>query len=192
MGLEATAGQSSSTVVEMYDPQKLQVRTDVRLEDVPMVAPGQPVEITTASSSQTIHGRVLQVTSSANIQKNTLEVKVELLDPPMTVGPEMLATATFLSPQNDGSRETQSPAERMFVPASLVQSQMSQPFVWIADEHSTAQSRPVEIGGKSNDDLVEIKSGLKVTDKLITSGLEGLRNGSRIKLSGDDQKLGLK
>ncbi len=104
----------------------------------------------------------------------------------------MLATATFLSPQNDGSRETQSPAERMFVPASLVQSQRSQPFVWIADEHSTAQSRPVEIGGKSNDDLVEIKSGLKVTDKLITSGLEGLRNGSRIKLSGDDQKLGLK
>ncbi len=192
MGLETTAGQSSSTVVEMYDPQKLQVRTDVRLEDVPMVAPGQPVEITTASSSQTIHGRVLQVTSSANIQKNTLEVKVELLDPPMTVGPEMLATATFLSPQNDGSRETQRPAERMFVPASLVQSQGSHSFVWIADERSTAQSRPVEIGGKSNDDLVEIRSGLKVTDKLITSGLEGLRNGSRIKLSGDDQKLGLK
>ncbi len=104
----------------------------------------------------------------------------------------MLATATFLSPQNDGSRETQSPAERMFVPASLVQSQGSHSFVWIADERSTAQSRPVEIGGKSNDDLVEIRSGLKVTDKLITSGLEGLRNGSRIKLSGDDQKLGLK
>ncbi len=192
MGLEAAAGLSSSTVVEMYDPQKLQVRTDVRLEDVPMVAPGQPVEITTASSSQTILGRVLQITSSASIQKNTLEVKVELLDPPLTVGPEMLATATFLSPPNDGSREMQSPSERMFVPASLVQSPGNQPFVWIADEHFTAQSRPVEIGRKSNDDLVEIRSGLKVTDKLITSGLEGLRNGSRIKISGDDQKLGIK
>ncbi len=192
MGLESTAGQSSSTVVEMYDPQKLQLRTDVRLEDVPMVTPGQPVEITTASTSQTIHGRVLQMTSSANIQKNTLEVKVELLDPPLTVGPEMLATATFLSPQNDGSRETLSPAERMFVPASLVQSQGSQSFIWVADENSKAQSRSVEIGVKSKDDLVEIKSGLKVTDKLIASGLDSLRNGSRIKLSGDDQKLGLK
>ncbi len=40
MGLESTAGQSSSTVVVMYDPQKLQLRTDVRLEDVPMVTPG--------------------------------------------------------------------------------------------------------------------------------------------------------
>lgn len=192
MGLEATAGQSSSTVVEMYDPQKLQVRTDVRLEDVSMVTPGQQVEITTASFSQTIHGRVLQITSSANIQKNTLEVKVEVFDPPLTIGPEMLATATFLSPQNDGSRETQNPPERMFVPASLVRSQGSQSFVWVADENSTAQSRLVEIGGRSNDDLVEIKSGLKVTDKLIASGLDSLRNGSRIKSSGDDQKLGLK
>ncbi len=192
MGLETTAGQSSSTVVEMYDPQKLQVRTDVRLEDVPMVTPGQPVRITTASSSQTIHGRVLQITSSANIQKNTLEVKVELLDPPLTVGPEMLATATFLSPQNDNTHEIQNSTERMFVPISLVQSQGSQAFVWVADENSTARSRTVEVGGKGNDDLVEIKSGLKVTDKLITSGLDALRNGSRIKTSGDDQKLGLK
>ena len=192
MGLEATAGQSASTVVEMYDPQKMQVRTDVRLEDVPMVTPGQPVEIATASSSQTIHGRVLQITSAANVQKNTLEVKVELIDPPLTVGPEMLVTATFLSPENVGSRETQGSAERMFVPASLIQSPGSESLVWVADENSTAQSRSVEIGGKNNDGLVEIKSGLKVTDKLIASGLEGLRNGSRIKISGDDQKLGLK
>ncbi|MDX1925830.1 MAG: efflux RND transporter periplasmic adaptor subunit [Pirellulaceae bacterium] len=192
MGLEATAGQSSSTVVEMYDLQKLQIRTDVRLEDVPLVTPGQPVEVTTASSSQTLHGRVLQITSSANIQKNTLEVKVELLDPPLTVRPEMLATVTFLSPQNDGSLETQNSRERMYVPASLLQSQGSQPFVWVADENSRAQSRAVQIGEKSNEDLVEVKSGLKVTDKLITTGLDELRSGLRIKLSGDDPKLGLK
>ena len=99
MGLDANAGQSSSTVVEMYDPTRLQVRADVRLEDVPMVMPGAPVEIETASSGSVIQGRVLQTTSSANIQKNTLEVKVELIDPPPTVSPEMLVTATFLAPK---------------------------------------------------------------------------------------------
>ncbi len=97
--LRQTAGQSSSTVVEMYDPQKLQVRVDVRLEDVPMVTPGQQVNIETASSADVIHGQVLQITSSANIQKNTLEVKVELLDPPLSVSPEMLVTAAFLAPK---------------------------------------------------------------------------------------------
>ena len=119
MGLETTAGQSSSTVVEMYDPQKLQVRVDVRLEDVPMVTPGQQVNIETASSADVIHGQVLQITSSANIQKNTLEVKVELLDPPLAVSPEMLVTAAFLAPKSDISSDSMREAERIFTIVSM-------------------------------------------------------------------------
>ncbi len=191
MGLETTAGQSSSTVAEMYDPQNLQVRADVRLEDVPMVTKGQPVEIQTASSPQVIQGRVLQLTSSASIQKNTLEVKVELLDPPSTVGPEMLVTATFLAPKNDallGPSET----ERMFVPRSLVQSGDSASFVWIADENSAARRRIIELEGKGGGDLVAVKAGLRVTDKLITNGIEGLREGARVKITGDDLTIGMK
>ena len=191
MGLEATAGQSSSTVAEMYDPQNLQVRADVRLEDVPMVTKGQPVEIQTASSSQVIHGRVLQLTSSASIQKNTLEVKVELLDPPTTVGPEMLVTATFLAPKNDASLSP-TETERMFVPRSLVQTGESTSFVWVADENSAARKRFIELDGKGGGDLVAIKSGLRVTDKLITSGIKGLREGGRVKITGDDQTIGMK
>ncbi|MCA9172789.1 MAG: HlyD family efflux transporter periplasmic adaptor subunit, partial [Planctomycetales bacterium] len=173
MGLEATAGQSSSTVAEMYDPQNLQVRADVRLEDVPFVSPGQPVEIQTASSSEVIHGRVLQLTSSANIQKNTLEVKVELLDPPITVSPEMLVTATFLAPKGETSLSPKE-AERMFVPHSLLQTGQSTTFVWVVDEYSAARKCAVELDGKGGSDLVAIRSGLKVTDKLISSGIEGL------------------
>jgi HlyD family secretion protein len=191
MGLEATAGQSSSTVAEMYDPKNLQVRADVRLEDVPMVANGQPVEIQTASSSQVIHGRVLQLTSSASIQKNTLEVKVELLDPPTTVGPEMLVTATFLAPKNDASLSP-TETERMFVPRLLVQTGESTSFVWVADENSAARKRFIELDGKGKGDLVAVKSGLRVTDKLITSGIEGLREGGRVKITGDDQMIGMK
>lgn len=201
MGLETTAGQSSSTVVEMYDPQNLQARTDVRLEDVPMVTPGQPVEIETASSSQLIHGRVLQITSSANIQKNTLEVKVELLDPPSAVSPEMLVTATFLAGNSEASPSSadspDSPdastrAEQMFVPEALVQSPGSQEFVWIVDEKSLARKRFIEIGGKSGEGLVMVKAGLKATDKLVVNGIEGLRDGARIKITGDDLMIGMK
>lgn len=192
MGLESTAGQSSSTVVEMYDPQNLQVRIDVRLEDVPMVTRGQAVEIETASSSRVCHGQVLQVTSSANIQKNTLEVKVELLEPPETVSPEMLVTATFLAPQNKESQDPGRYAERIFVPGSLIQSRDNKPFVWIIDENSTSQARTVQMGGTSSDDLVEIQSGLKVTDRLITSGLDDARNGAKVQWTGDDPRIGLK
>ena len=141
MGLETTAGQSSSTVVEMYDPQRLQVRVDVRLEDVPMVTPGQPVEIETASSTEVIHGQVLQITSSANIQKNTLEVKVELLDPPSSVSPEMLVTAAFLAPKKT-LRPIQSTRDGAHVRSELIRAGDGfTTFSWIVDENSTARKR---------------------------------------------------
>ncbi|XZE17407.1 efflux RND transporter periplasmic adaptor subunit [Pirellulaceae bacterium SH449] len=191
MGLESNAGQSSSTVIEMYDPNRLQVRADVRLEDVPLVTRGQLVEIETASTKAVIHGRVLQMTSSANIQKNTLEVKVELIDPPQAVGPEMLVTATFLAPIVEKRSQEATETERMFAPSQLVQSGDSGAFVWIVDTNDVAQRRSVEVGSSTTGGLLEIKSGLYATDKLIVGGIEGLKQGSPVHVTGDDQTLGL-
>jgi len=190
MGLDASAGQSSSTVVEMYDPKRLQVRADVRLEDVPMVTRGQPVEIETASSAKVIQGRVLQATSSANIQKNTLEVKVELIDPPLNVSPEMLVTATFLAPAMDVFANEPTETERMFVPSELIQSSDSGAFVWVVDADQLSRQRPVTIGGETGDGLVEVRSGLNVTDKLIASGVEELTDSSSVMVTGDDRTIG--
>lgn len=189
MGLESTAGQGSSTVVEMYDPNRLQVRADVRLEDVSMVTRGHPVEIETASFKGVIQGRVLQMTSSANIQKNTLEVKVELIDPPPTVSPEMLVTATFLAPAV--ANRSKEATKRMFVPSQLIQSGDSGAFVWIVDLNDVAQRRTVEVGSPSAGGLMEIGSGLNATDKLIVSGVNGLKQGGLVNVTGDDQTLGM-
>ncbi len=191
MGLDSVAGQSSSTVVEMYEPSQLQVRVDVRLEDVPLVMRGQVVEIETASSKNIIAGRVLQSTSSANIQKNTLEVKVELIDPPITVSPEMLVTATFMAPLTESGADEDTMSERLFVPVSLLQESDAEAFVWIVDANESAQQRIVEVGSETADGLIEIKAGLQVTDKLITSGVGSLTPESPVNVSGDDPRLGV-
>lgn len=191
MGLDTMAGKSSSTVVEMYQPNRLQVRADVRLEDVPLVIRGQQVEVETASSNDVIMGRVLQSTSSANIQKNTLEVKVELIDPPATVSPEMLVTTTFLSPLSEQSGDTSAATERLFIPKSIVHTGDSGAVVWIVDDGATAQRRDVELGNEAADGLVEIISGLRVTDKLITTGSAGLKPGSPVHVVGEDLTLGV-
>lgn len=193
MGLGATAGQSSSTVVEMYDPARLQVRADVRLEDVPLVQPGQPVEIETASSKDKIQGRVLHATSTADIQKNTLEVKVELIDPPSTVSPQMLVTATFIAPASTADASTEpTEAERLFVPKQLVQTGESGSFVWIVDADQRAQRRPVSLGEATDASLIEVHAGLNVTDKLIASGVEGLDPASPVHITGEDGSIGIK
>ena len=191
MGLEANAGQDSSTVVEMYDPLRLQVRADVRLEDVPLVRVGQNVDIETASAKQVIRGRVLQTNSSANIQKNTLEVKVELIDPPDAVRPEMLVTATFLAPETAMSAENQAvQTERIFVPKQLLQNDESGAYVWGIDADQRAQRFVIETGKTVDGELVEVTGGLTVTDKLISSNTDGLKPNVLVHVSGEDRLIG--
>lgn len=192
MGMESSAMQSSSTVVTLYDPKRLQVRADVRLEDVPLIQPGQPVQIETASSKEPLKGVVLSATSSANIQKNTLEVKVAIQDPPPTITPEMLVSTTFLAPPQAKSDQDESQEEeRILVPRSLVESTGNSATVWIVDASGIARKRSVELGKAGTAELVEVTNGLAPTDKLISGGREALSDGDRITITGEDQSLGL-
>lgn len=191
MGMDRSAGHNSSSVVEMYDPNCLQVRADVRLEDVPEVQPGQLVTIETASSDTVIQGRVLQTNSSANIQKNTLEVKVEIIDPPQTIRPEMLVTTTFLAPEKTGEVVSESEErECFFVPKRLVQSGDMGDFIWLVDADGRARKASVQRGESYSEALIEITSGLKVTDKLIASETRQLRDGQWVLIAGEDATLG--
>ena len=90
MGLAPGALQDASTVVTMYDPAQLQVRADVRLENVAQVLKGQKVEIATPAVPGTVVGRVLAITSLTDIQKNTLQVKIAIDSPPAVLKPDML------------------------------------------------------------------------------------------------------
>jgi HlyD family secretion protein len=191
MGLEANASQSSSTIAFMYDPSKLQVRADVRLEDVPKLRNGQRVEIKTASAPEVIQGRVLQATSSANIQKNTLEVKVELIEPPVNVTPEMLVTATFYSLASAETTPSTKSAVRMLVPKQLINTGDTGNFVWTVDERQRAIRKTIALGNPSSGELSEVVSGLNLTDKLIVQGREALTEGLPLKIMGEDTTLGV-
>jgi multidrug efflux pump subunit AcrA (membrane-fusion protein) len=137
-------------------------------------------------------GRVLAVTSTANVQKNTLEVKVAINDPPATIRPEMLVTTAFLAaPRPNTETESGQPPERLLVPRALVDSNERGSVVWIADANGHARRRSIRLRRAGTGELVEVTEGLTPTDKLITSGREGLTDGGRIKITGEDASLGM-
>lgn len=192
MGLSANSGQDASTVLTLYDPAMLQVRCDVRLEDVARVQTGQKVRIETASVGQPFAGEVLRVTSQANIQKNTIEVKVAIPDPPPAARPEMLVQATFLAPEMSAAeRRSAGQVERLLVPRPLVEEDGEARFVWLAAADGTARRRQVKLGQAAAGELVEVVEGLRVTDKLISGGRERLGDGDRINITGEDATLGM-
>lgn len=165
----------------------------MRLEDVPHVQPGQPVQIESAVLSQPLTGEVLTATSVADIQKNTLQVKVAIHSPPPVIKPDMLVQATFLAPERKTEKsEGREDPLRLLVPRPLVESGEGGTSVWVADRlNGTARRQPVTLGKAGTDQLVEVVEGLNAMDKLVAGGREGLTHGDRITVAGDDSTLGI-
>jgi RND family efflux transporter MFP subunit len=187
-GLAPGSLHDSSTVLTMYDPARLQVRADVRLEDVPRLRPGMRARIEAAPlGSGALDGVVARVTYQADVQKNTLPVKVLVTSPPGHLSPEMLCQVTFLAPPTVGKPAEE--AVRLLIPRSLVEGGER---VWVADQASgVARQRVVKLGPTSGD-LAEVLSGLSPTDKLIVGGRDGLREGDRVAVTGEDDSLGVR
>jgi multidrug efflux pump subunit AcrA (membrane-fusion protein) len=186
MGLDPHSLFDSSTVVTLYDPAMLQVRADVRLEDVPRVVPGQRVKIDTPAAPGGLDGEVLFSTSQADIQKNTLQIKVGIKNAPPTVRPDMLVQVTFLAPPSPKGEIADKDAVKLLVPRGLVDLADGGSRVWIADENAdVARLKTIKVGRQAGE-LVEVVDGLSPADKLIAGGRDGLKDGSRIRIAGED------
>lgn len=186
-GMTQMEGHDGSTVITMYRPDKLQVRVDTRFEDIPKVSLGQSVEIDNPALSSPLTGRVLFVSSEANIQKNTLQVKVEIPDPPPVFKPEMLVDVTFLSPASGKeTQDTLTQVARIFIPQNLVRNDAAGSYVWLANQSAkVAVRQTVQTGAVDSQGRVEVTSGLNISSRLIVVGVNGLTNGCRIRILGE-------
>jgi RND family efflux transporter MFP subunit len=183
VGMSTTHSVESdgSTVISLYQPESLQVRADVRFENLPLVQLGQRVEIANPALTKSLSGKVLFINSEADIQKNTLEVKIAIDQPAELLKPQMLVDATFLADEDHAAPESAETA-RIFAPRRLVLAGADGAFVWVANQRlSTAEKIPVATGVQLGD-LVEITRGLNASHRLIDSGFETLRDGQRIQI----------
>jgi RND family efflux transporter MFP subunit len=176
----------TSTVVTLYRPESLQVRVDVRFEDLPQVSADQPVRIENPALSAPLIGRVLFVGSEADIQKNTLQVKLAFDTPPAVLKPEMLVDITFLAPRSSQPADPPSAHLRLYVPRRLVQQDEDGSFVWLADQSAgVARKVRVQTGAAGDGDMIEVLDGLTAASRLIAGGTEQLRPGERIRVMGE-------
>ncbi len=192
-GLSPHSMEDSSTIVTLYDPNMLQLRTDVPLDQVPRVRPGQPVKIETEAVPGGLEGEVLYKTAYTDLQKNTLDVKVAIKNPPPDLRPDMLTRCTYLAGPEAGSETKPTEQFRLLIPGSLVESGEGGSRVWLADQLAgRARLRSIKIGERTGPgDLVEVLEGLNELDKLIVGGREGLKDGARITVTGEDTTQGV-
>jgi HlyD family secretion protein len=187
-GMSPVANADGSTVVTLYRPESLQVRVDVRFEDIPKVVLGQPVQINNPALKKAISGKVLFVSSEANIQKNTLQVKVEIDGEQPVFKPEMLVDVTFLAPKRDESASSVVEQTRLYLPQSVVAGDETGAYVWLADQSEGVVRRtavtpgPTIAGG-----LMEVSGGVTMSSRVVARGHEGLSDGRRIRVVGEEK-----
>ena len=195
VGMTQMQGFDDSTVVTMYQPDRLQVRVDVRFSDLPQVVVNQPVQINNPALSKPLSGRVLLVSSIADIQKNTLEIKVVIDEPPSLFKPDMLVDITFLSSGTGTGTGTGTGAgaesgverSRHFLPRSLVRTDAEGSFVWLADQARGRVRRvAVTLGVRAPGGLVEVTGKLSLGSRVVAGGAQGLVDGQRIRISGEE------
>ena len=182
-------GRDGRTVVTLYRPEMLQVRVDVRFEDIPKVLPGQPVVIENPALSSSLAGTVLFINSEADIQKNTLQVKVAITDPPPVFKPEMLVDVTFLAPEHDADAAAatrQTEEVKLYILPHLIHQDAQGAYVWVADQsRNVARKTRIQTGATAANGLIAITAGLNHSSRIIASGTESLRDGARIRISGE-------
>ncbi len=175
----------SAYVLRLFDPAKLQVRVDVPLADAAKVGVGQPAEIIVdVLPDRVFQGEVTRIVNEADVQKNTLQVKVAIRDPAADLKPEMLARARFMALE---SAAEQIVRERLYVPQGLLRKAADGTVrVWLADQaRLVAVDRPVTPGGGAQDGWIEIDSGLNPGDRLIADPPADLRDGGRLRITGE-------
>jgi RND family efflux transporter MFP subunit len=195
-------GSREAGVLRLYDPARLQVRVDVPMAEAGRVAIGDAAEITTeAAPNRTFAGRVARAVHEANIQRNTVQFKVEVDAASLGEGeggevlkPEMLCRVRLatrsgvghvarLPSGSDGAGE----AASVSVPVSaLVDRRDGRARVWvvITDPRggSRVEAREVRLGEESAEGEIELTEGLRPGDRVVVEPPSGLRDRSPVRV----------
>ncbi len=176
----AGGGLTRTAIVTMADLTTLEVEVDVNEAYIAQIRSAQPSRITLDAYPDTSFvGAVRQVVPTADRQKATVQVKVEITDRDPRILPEMGAKVVFL--RESGSAAVAAAPVRVMVPQGALVAAGGVTKVWVV-EAGKAVGRPVS-AGTVRGEQVEIRSGLSGGETVIVDPPAGLADGVRVRSS---------
>jgi len=166
----------AGAICTIVDLKTLEVEADVNEGSIAQLHEGQPAEVTVdAFPGKKWRGVLRQIIPTADRAKATVKVKVKILDPGERLLPEMSATASFLNTQRSDS-ELHEPA-KLWIPKSAIAGGK----VAVVDKTNHVSLRAVE-PGDARENKVEVRSGVREGDRIVTDNVEQLKNGQLVRL----------
>jgi membrane fusion protein, multidrug efflux system len=117
-------------------------------------------------------GKLLVIDRGVDQQTGTVTIRVQFPNQKRELKDGMSTVLNVLNQQS---------GRRLVVPFKAVVEQMGENFVFIAGDSSKAYQRKVQLGPRLRDQIV-IMNGIKDGDKVVTEGLNRLRDGGQIQV----------
>lgn len=165
----------STTVAEIFIPEKVIVMVDVPLNDLQKVKLNQKTRIKLEAISETLEGYVAAIHGEADYQKNTLAIHVRIPQGHPDLRPNMLAQVEFLAPKVE-VKETNRKTGVFVDKRCLLDSQL-----FVVSLSNELKSQPVQVG-EEKDGWVEILSGINAGQKIVLNPNSSLKNGQSVKI----------
>lgn len=147
---------------------------DVSLPENTMteIKTGQKVQITNYSlPNDTLVGTVSELSPAIDINTRTYLGKVRFSNPKLLIRPGMFVKSLIKVNQKN---------DIIVIPKEIIISDQRGKRVFVVKEN-TAFERIIETGIE-NEDMIEVVSGLEVSERLVIKGFETLRNKSKVKV----------
>ncbi len=165
-------------LAEIVQIDKLKVIVDVPEKDVAYLAPGQKVEVISASlgddTTDFLAGKILHVGYQADPASRTFRVKVEVGNPAKKLRPGMILRVRFLRKKHVGV---------LAVPLFAVVDRDGQKYLFVSD-HQQARQKLVRLGAVVGDRVI-VEAGLKPGEQLVVKGQQLLTDGAQIQQQED-------
>ena len=117
-------------------------------------------------------GSVRIIDRAVDPQSGTLRVRVAFPNPKQELKPGL--TANVRIKNNTGQ-------SKLLIPYRAVQEQMSEYFVYVLGDSSKVVQKKVALGARINDKVI-VNSGLTENEKIVTTGLQKIKDGARVKV----------
>lgn len=164
---------AGTPVVLVVDDRQKEVHISLTEKQYNQYSVGMPCTVTFwALPNVIVHGVIKEKAASPDAATGTYDTKVSLADCPDEVTLGMTAQVSM--------DDNLSGNKSVVIPLTAIATQSSQPSVWVV-ENGRVKLVKVTVG-KYGNDSVEITSGLKSGDKVVTAGASNLTQGEEVRV----------
>ena len=163
------AGSAGATFAVIVDLGSLEMEADINEQNLGRLSIGQPAEVALdAYPDKPYAARLRQIVPTADRQKGSVKVKIEILGKDARILPEMSCRVVFLNPETKVDAEAK---PKVMVPAASVVEVGGKKGVLLVKE-GEALFRPLEVGAAAGSQ-VEVLSGVSGGEEIVAEAAGG-------------------